>query len=142
MGFESFGWVSYAGQSRVGQFIDYLKDGKICATKCQECGALQFPPRAHCVRCLSTNFSWSNLSGNCALMTYTKVDAAPAAFKDQAPYMLGLAELVEGPKIFAWIDKAVNENRIALGMKMRVKPKRLSNGNWSYALTEPEHATA
>jgi uncharacterized OB-fold protein len=75
-------------------------------------------------------------------MTYTKVDAAPAAFKDQAPYTLGLAELAEGPKIFAWIDKAVNENRIALGMKMRVKPKQLSNGNWTYVLTELEHASA
>ena len=140
MGFEKFGWEPYVSHTRVTKFMEFLQEGKICGTKCKECGALQFPPRAHCVRCFSSNFEWDHLSGNCTLITYTKVDAAPAAFKEQAPYILGLAELTEGPKVFAWIDKSVVEDHILLGMQMRLKATRLSNGNWTYVMTEPSNA--
>lgn len=137
MGFEKFGWVPYVSHTRVTKFMEFLQEGKIYGTKCKECGALQFPPRAHCLRCLSSNFEWGHLSGNCTLITYTRVDAAPAAFKEQAPYILGLAELTEGPKVFAWIDKSIAEDHISLGMKMRLNATRLSNGNWTYVLADP-----
>jgi uncharacterized OB-fold protein len=58
------------------------------------------------------------------------------AFKEQGPYTLGLAELAEGPRAFAWIDKSVAEDHISLGMKMHLKATQLSNGNWTYVLTE------
>jgi hypothetical protein len=138
MGFEKFGWISYASQTRIAKFIDYLEDAKVCGTKCKECGSLQFPPRAHCTRCLATNIEWKELSGDCTLITFTKVDAAPAAFAEQAPYLLGLAELAEGPKVFAWIDRKLSEESITIGMKLRLKTSKLSNGNLSYMLTRPE----
>lgn len=134
MGFERFGWISYAGQTRVSKFIDYLQAGEIYGTECEECGCVQFPPRAHCAKCLSTSFDWKKLSGDCALITYTKVDAAPSMFKEQAPYLLGLAQLAEGPKVLAWIDKATPEDKIRVGMKMKLTPTKLSNGNLSYIL--------
>jgi uncharacterized OB-fold protein len=137
VGFEKFGWVSYASQTRVSEFIDYLQEGKVDGTKCKECGCLQFPPRAHCVRCLSSNFEWKELSGECDLITYTTVDASPATFKGQAPYMLGLAQFSEGPKVFAWIDKAITQKQLTPGMKMKLKASKLSNGNLSYILTLP-----
>ena len=140
MGFEKFGWVSYTSETRVAKFVEYLHDGRIYGTKCKECEALQFPPRAHCIRCLSDRFEWSALSGNCTLITYTKVDAAPAAFKEQAPYLLGLAQLSEGPKVFAWIDKKIPEDQITIGMKLQLKASKLSNGNFAYTLTK-ESAT-
>ncbi|MGD0175977.1 MAG: Zn-ribbon domain-containing OB-fold protein [Candidatus Bathyarchaeia archaeon] len=137
MGFERFGWVSYASQTRISKFVDYLQEGKIYGTKCKECGCVQFPPRAHCVRCLSSSFEWKELAGDCVLITYTKVEAAPSMFKEQAPYLLGLAELPEGPKVFAWIDKTVPEDRINIGMKLKLNPTKLANGNLCYALTLP-----
>ncbi len=138
MSFEKFGWISYASQTRVSKFIDYLQDGKIYATKCRECGCLQFPPRAHCVRCLSTEFEWKELAGECMLITYTSVVATSTAFKDQAPYVLGLAELSEGPKVFAWVDKRIPEKQIIAGMRMKLKASKLTNGNMSYFLTRAE----
>ncbi len=137
MGFEKFGLVSYASQTRVEKFVDYLADGKIYGTKCKECGFLQFPPRSHCSRCLSTNYEWKQLSQNCTLISFTKVDAAPAAFNEQAPYLIAVAEFSEGPKIFARIDKKIAEEQLTLGMKMEVKTAKLANGNLSYILTKP-----
>jgi uncharacterized OB-fold protein len=137
LGFERFGWVSYASQTRISKFVDYLQEGKIYGTECKECGYVQFPPRAHCVRCLSSSFEWKELAGDCVLITYTKVEAPPSMFKEQAPYLLGLAELPEGPKVFAWIDKTVPEDRINIGMKLKLNPTKLANGNLCYALIVP-----
>jgi uncharacterized OB-fold protein len=140
VGFEKFGWISYASQTRVSKFVDYLQEGKIYATKCNECGLIEFPPRAHCVRCLSSNFEWKELPGDCALITYTKVDAAPSMFKDQTPYTLGLAEFPEGPKVFAWIDKSIPEDQIVTGMKLKLCATRLPNSGVSYVLTKPKES--
>ncbi len=137
MGFEKFGWVSYTSQTRMSKFIDYLEEGKIYGTECKECGCVQFPPRAHCVRCFSSNFEWKELSGDCTLITYTKVDAAPSMFKDQAPYLLGLAEFPEGPKVFAWIEKEIPEDQLGAGMKLKLKVTKLTNGNLTYLLARP-----
>lgn len=137
MGFEKFGYVSYTSQAKVAKFTDYLEEGKIYGTVCRECGHIQFPPRAHCARCLSSQFEWKQLSGDCVLITYTKVEAAPAMFKDQVPYLLGLAEFTEGPKAFAWIDKQIPEGEVTAGIRLKLKPTKLSNGNLSYLLTKP-----
>lgn len=137
MGFEKFGWISYASQTRISKFIDYLQEGKIYGTQCKECGCVQFPPRAHCVRCLSNSFEWKELTGDGVLITYTKVDATPSMFKDQSPYFLGLAELSDGPKVFAWIDKTIPEDQISIGMKLKLNPTKLTNGNLCYTLTKP-----
>lgn len=74
------------------------------------------------------------------LITYTKVDATPSMFKDQAPYLLGLAEFPEGPKVFSWIDKTIPEDQISIGMKLKLNATKLVNGNLSYVLAKPSPA--
>ena len=138
MGFEKFGWVSYVRDTRLAEFVDYLQEGIICGTKCSECGSIQFPPRAHCPRCLSSNFEWKELSGECVLITHTNLQAAPSMFEDRAPYLLGLAELSEGPKVFAWIEKTIPEAQVTIGMKLRLKATTLSNGHLAYVLNPAE----
>lgn len=60
------------------------------------------------------------------------------AFKEQAPYFLGLVELKEGPKAFAWIDKQIPESQIRIGMKMKLRISKLPNANLIYTLKIPE----
>ena len=136
MGFEKFGLVSYASQSRIANFVEYLDKGKIYGTRCKECGKLQFPPRAHCSKCLSTNFEWVPVLNQCVLITYTMVEAAPLSFIERAPYMLGLAQFTEGPKVFAWMDTAIAESEVSIGMKLRLRILQLSNGNLAYTLVK------
>ena len=138
LGFEKFGWVSFASQTKVSKFVEYLEAGKIYGTKCLECGIIQFPPRAYCSQCLSSNFEWKQLSGDCSLITFTKVDAAPSTFKEQAPYLLGLAQFSEGPKVLAWIDQRIPMERLKAGRRLKLKPSRLENGNISYVLTSQD----
>ena len=93
---------------------------------------------AHCARCLATNFEWKELARDCTLITFTKVDAVPAAFQEQAPYILGLAEFAEGPKVFAWFDKRLSEDNLTVGMKLKLRVSKLPNGNFSYAFARSD----
>lgn len=69
------------------------------------------------------------------MITFTKVDAAPSTFKEQAPYLLGLAQFSEGPKVLAWIDQRIPTESLKAGRKLKLKPSKLDNGNISYVLT-------
>jgi uncharacterized OB-fold protein len=140
MGFEKFGFVSCVSQTRISKFAEYLEVGKIQGTKCLDCGCVEFPPRAYCRRCLSDKWEWVPLSGDCNLVTYTKVEAAPAAFKEEAPYLLGLAEFLEGSKVFAWIDRSISESDVKVGMRLKLKPLKLANGNFAYLLSRANSA--
>jgi hypothetical protein len=140
VGFEKFGLVSYASHTRISKFTEYLEAEKIYGTKCLECGCLEFPPRAYCRRCLSDRWEWVSLSGDCKLITFTRVEAAPALFKAEAPYMLGLAEFSEGPKVFAWIDREIPASDVKVGIRLKLKSFKLTNGNFSYILTNSDSA--
>jgi uncharacterized OB-fold protein len=137
LGFAKFGYISYLTQTRVSEFTKFLAEGKLFGTKCVQCRNIEFPPRANCSRCLSDKWEWIQLSGDCRLLTFTKVEAAPAAFQDQAPYILGLAEFSEGPKVLAWIDRAIPETEVKAGLRLKLNPTTLKNGQLSYVLTTP-----
>jgi len=122
LGFEKFGFVSYVSQTRVSGFAKYLEAGKICGTKCLECGYLEFPPRAYCRLCLSDKWEWAAMSGECKLLTFTRVEVAPAAFKDEAPYVVGLAQFMDGPRVLAWVDRTIPESSMQVGARLSLKP--------------------
>ena len=53
MGFENFGTVSFTTEAKAADFITYLEQGKVMATRCPKCGVSYFPPKADCPSCLS-----------------------------------------------------------------------------------------
>jgi uncharacterized OB-fold protein len=132
MGFEKFGEISYIAETKVADFVNYLEEGEIAATKCKACGKLYFPPRANCIDCLSSDVEWIPLSGKGKLITYTTANFAPAGF--EAPYTLALAELEEGVRVFTRISKDVKQDEIELGMNVKLVPIRLDDERITYEL--------
>jgi uncharacterized protein len=90
-------------------FWDALRDGRLCTTRCDACHLHTFPPKAFCPHCWSRKVSWTDLSGRGTLYSCTTVHAAPAAFRQQAPYRVGIVDLEEGPRIAVgiWGDAPV-----------------------------------
>lgn len=132
MGFEKFGEISYTAETKVADFVKYLEEGEIAATKCKACGKLYFPPRVNCIDCLSSDVEWIPLSGRGKLITYTTANFAPAGF--EAPYTLALAELEEGVRVFTRISKDVKQDEIELGMNVKLVPIRLDDERITYEL--------
>jgi hypothetical protein len=71
---------------------------------------------------MSSEFEWIDYSGNCRLISYTTIHAAPTGFEELAPYTLGVVELEEGGRLLAWVED-VNESELKIGMKLKVVPK-------------------
>jgi uncharacterized OB-fold protein len=121
MPFNYFGKVNFVPYTKVNDFADYLKDGKLMGTKCRDCGTTSFPPRADCPKCMSEKFEWTESSGKGSLHTYTIIHAAPTGFEDMAPYKLGVLDLEDGGRLLAWMD--IPEDEIKIGMNLKAVPK-------------------
>jgi len=121
--FKWFGKVNFAPYTKVTDFAKHLKDGRLMGTKCKDCGAFSFPPRADCEACMSGNFEFVELSGKSTLQTFTKIVAAPTGFEDVVPYTVGVVDLEEGGRALAWFGDTVKEDDIEIGMALQVVPQ-------------------
>jgi hypothetical protein len=61
--FKKFGTVSFTATTKVNDFVTHLEEGKVMGTKCTECDAVYFPPRADCAQCLSSSMEWFEVNG-------------------------------------------------------------------------------
>jgi uncharacterized OB-fold protein len=121
--FKWFGKVNFAPYTKVTDFAKHLKDGRLMGTRCKDCGAFSFPPRADCEACMSGNFEFVELSGKSTLQTFTKIVAAPTGFEEVVPYTVGVVDLEEGGRALAWFGDTVQEDEIEIGMELQVVPQ-------------------
>jgi len=138
--FKWFGKVNYTPYTKVSDFAQYLKDGHLMGSRCNECGAQSFPPRADCDQCMSGNFEFFELSGKGKLHTFTKIVAAPTGFEDVAPYIVGVVDLDDGGKAVAWFGESIAEDDIQIGMEVQVVPQifeELEDIKVYYSLEQP-----
>jgi len=133
MGFEKFGKVNYTAETKVKDFVNHLEKGKIEATQCKVCKKVYFPPRMDCSNCLSTDqMSWKEINNKWTLLTYTKAHFAPTGFEEDTPYVLVIAESSEGLKTLARLSKDVSEDKLTLGMQLRLVPVKLPHEKIAY----------
>ncbi len=121
--FKWFGKVNFSPYTKVTDFAKHLKDGRLMGTRCKDCGAFSFPPRADCEACMSGNFEFVEMTGKGKLQTYTKIVAAPTGFEDVVPYTVGVVDLEEGGRALAWFGDTVQEDEIEIGMDIQVVPQ-------------------
>lgn len=133
-GLERFGKVSYTSESKVSDFVKYLEQGTVMATRCKRCGSLSFPPRADCQSCFSEEFEWVPLSGRCRLITYTVAHFAPTGFEADVPYILAVAECEEGVKVFTRVSKSLDPAQLKVGMELKLVPIKLEGDKYSFEL--------
>lgn len=74
---------------------------RLVGSKCDKCKRVYFPPRGVCECKEKTKDIY--LSGFGKIVSYTTISAAPKGFEGMAPYVVGIIELDEGPKITAGV---------------------------------------
>ena len=134
MGFEKFGIVSHTVETKVADFVAYLEQGKVMATRCKECGTAYFPPRMDCPKCSQSDVEWFEIKGVGKLLTYSVVNYGPDGFEDRAPYTLALGEFENGIRVFAFLSRDIKESDIKVGMGLKVVPMELPGGRVSFEL--------
>jgi hypothetical protein len=134
LGFEKFGKFGYVSQTKIASMVSFLEKDQLPATRCKKCKTLHFPPRADCQNCRNASVDWVTLDGSCTLVTFTEVHFAPPQFQAEAPYLLGLAELKEGPRVFAPIDSKIDRSTVKPGVRMVLRVEKRGGDGLYYQL--------
>ena len=129
--FKRFGTVSFTAITKTNDFVDYLEKGKVMGTKCKDCGALYFPPRSDCSKCLDSNMEWFEVSGSGKLMSYSELKYGPVGFEDDLPYTIALLDY-GSHKVFGRISKDIPFEDLNIGMELKTRTTTLPNGQLGY----------
>ncbi len=122
--------------SKTIKFWEGLKEGKIYATRCKDCGKIYFPPSADCPACLSTTLEWAELSNEAEIETFTHVVIRPTTFQQYKPYTVAIGRLREGVRVFAWMT-GFKLSEVKVGMHAKLVAKTSAEGNPTYEFVPP-----
>ena len=80
-------------------FWEGTKRHELRMQRCNDCAQFFFYPRPYCRHCFSANTEWRTLSGRGTLHTYVINHRPPPGWEEDAPYVIAIVELAEGPRL-------------------------------------------
>jgi uncharacterized protein len=101
-------------------YWDAARERRLVIRRCRACGAKHFMPRNGCPICWSEDLEWVDASGRGTVHTFSIVRRAPLPeFAANAPYVVAMVDLDEGPRMYANI---VGEGalQVAIGDRVQV----------------------
>ncbi len=96
----------------------------LVGNKCKACGSAHFPPRAVCKGCGGEAMDQFKFSGSGNILSYTTIHTAPDGFEKQAPYVIALIKLDEGPVISSQV--VGNPESVAIDKKVKMVFRKLN----------------
>ncbi len=121
-------------------FQQHLNQGRLQASRCEDCQRIYLPVRSICPECGLSNLAWIDLSGKGKLAAYTSVYIGPSFMNEQGygrdkPYLTGIVELEEGPMISARLLGLDPENpsKIKIGTALEFTALMLGEGENMFA---------
>jgi uncharacterized OB-fold protein len=113
------------------------RNHELLIQRCRQCTAHQFYPRTFCTACNSTEVELVRSSGRGEVLTYTIITrAVSAAYAEDAPYVIALIRLEEGPKMMSNVVECDPES-VQVGMAVEVVFDQ-----WSEEITIPKFRPA
>lgn len=94
------------------------------ASKCTQCGGMNFPPRLICPNCKGKTFQTIALSDKGTLQTFTIIRVASDKFSKEIPYAVGIVELNHGVRVTAQIADA-DVDELQVGQKVKIVFRRI-----------------
>ena len=98
-------WV----RSRVGLGLTAAAArGEFELQHCDDCGAVQYPPREMCGGCLSCSLTWRAVDGEGQLLSQTILrHSHDPYFNSKVPWRIGLVQLNQGPTVVVHLHEGV-----------------------------------
>src|SRR5258707_3762679 len=93
--------------------------------RCPSCGKHIFPPRDVCPECVAEAKTLFQFSGKGEVYSFTTIQDAPAGFEEQAPYVLAIIKLDEGPMLTAQLTDL--DCPFEIGMRVQIVTRKLGN---------------
>ena len=96
-------------------------EGRFELQTCRECGAVQYPPRDACHKCLSVRLAWREQTGRGQLLSATTLHHSnDLFFRERLPWRLGFVHLDSGPTLMVHLHGEVGEapTRVRVGARL------------------------
>ena len=96
-------------------------EGRFELQVCEDCGAVQYPPREACLRCVSARLRWRAQSGAGQLLSETTLDHSnDLYFRERLPWRLGMVQLDAGPSVMVHLhgDVGAAPERVRIGARI------------------------
>ncbi|SDI09515.1 hypothetical protein SAMN05192534_12125 [Alteribacillus persepolensis] len=96
------------------------RNHQLVIQQCPKCEYYQFYPRMMCTHCSHGYMDWVTVSGNGRVISFTVIRRPISpAYKAEAPYVVALIKLDEGPTMMSNIVECEPE-KVFIGMKVNV----------------------
>jgi uncharacterized OB-fold protein len=79
------------------EYNENLRQGRLSGLKCGGCSEISAQPRLVCARCGGMDFEAIELKGDGTIQTFTVNYVAAEGRESEAPYIVAIVELDEGP---------------------------------------------
>ncbi len=101
-------------------FFEAARRHELVVQRCGGCGAMRFPARAICSRCLSRDVAWAPVSGCGTVFSFAIMhQAVHPGFAAEVPYAVVVIELEEGPRLLSnLVDCPVGDARIGMPVEV------------------------
>lgn len=109
--------------SPTAEFWEALDSDRFLVGRCPDCGTTFFPPRALCPYC-AAEAKTAESSRRGRLYSFTRQHRTAPGF--DAPLIVGLVELDEGPRVLASID--AEYDALAIGDDVEMQPVAYEGG--------------
>ena len=116
-------------------FFEGCAEGELRLQHCTVCGSYQFYPRVMCHHCWSRDLEWEEASGKGIILSFTVVRIAVSA-EYEAPYVVALVKLAEGPTMMSQIRGCAPEE-VKVGAGVHVAFADIA-GRQAMPVFEPE----
>jgi len=96
-------------------------EGRFELQTCEDCGAVQYPPRESCARCLSDSLRWRRHGGAGCLLTSTMLrHSNDLFFRERLPWRIGVVQLDAGPPVIVHLHGRVGDApaRVRVGARL------------------------
>ncbi len=97
---------------------------QLMGEECPSCKTKIYPPRDVCLECAAPAKELFELTGQGEVYSYTTVYSAPAGYEFNAPYVMALVKLDEGPLLTAQLTDVDLED-IEIGMPVEMVTRKL-----------------
>ena len=96
-------------------------EGRFELQRCDDCGAVQYPPREACHACLSCKLTWREQDGVGQLLAQTTLHHSnDLFFRERLPWRLGLVRLDAGPTLMVHLHGGLGDaaQRVRVGARL------------------------
>lgn len=122
---EIFYKYSYGGQSRF--FREIMKNGKLFAARCPDCGKSFCPPRHACPHCY-VDTEWFEISGKGKVVAYTVQHYSTSSFITRVPFLVAYVKL-EGTDFLMMTQIEMDVEKAYPGMPVVARFREKRHGN-------------